>query len=125
MDRHVTIVSVLRIGLSVVMMLLAIFLFVLLFGIGIVTQERTAMAILTLVGSLLGIFFLVLGLPGLVGGIGLLGYRSWARILVLIVSAIDLVNVPVGTALGAYSIWVLTHAETVALFEGTHASAEL
>ena len=118
MDRHVTIVSVLRIGLSVIMILLAIFLFTLLFGIGIVTQDRTAMLILTLTGSLLGIFFLVLGLPGLVGGIGLLRHRPWARILVLIVSAIDLVNVPVGTTLGAYSIWVLTHEETEAILSG-------
>lgn len=124
MDRHVTIVSVLRIGLSVIMILLAIFLFTLLFGIGIVTRDRTAMAILTLVGSLLGIFFLVLGLPGLVGGIGLLRYRPWARILVLIVSAIDLINVPVGTTLGAYSIWVLTHEETETLFGGAAHLAE-
>lgn len=117
MDKHVTIVASLRIGFSVVMILLAVFLFTLLFGIGIVTGDRTAMGILTLVGSLLGIFFLVLGLPGLVGGIGLLSRRPWARILVLIVSAMDLINIPVGTALGAYSIWVLTHEETTAMFQ--------
>jgi hypothetical protein len=124
MDKHVTIVASLRIGFSVVMIMFAIFLFALLFGIGIVTGDRTAMWILTLVGGLLGIFFLVLGLPGLVGGIGLLSRRPWARILVLIVSAMDLVNIPVGTVFGAYSIWVLTHEETAATFQRRPGHAE-
>jgi hypothetical protein len=123
MDKHVTIVAALHIGLSAVMILLAIFLFVLLFGIGIMTGDRTAMGILTVVGSVIGVLFLVLGLPGLVGGIGLLSHRPWARILVLIVSAMDLINIPVGTVLGAYSIWVLTHDETEALFQGGAAEA--
>jgi hypothetical protein len=51
----------------------------------------------------------------------LLRKQSWARILVLFVSAIDLFNVPIGTALGAYSIWVLLQPETVSLFEGAPA----
>ncbi len=118
MDKHVTIVAALRIGFSAVMILLAIFLFALLSGIGIMSGDRTAMGILTVVGSALGFFFLFLGLPGLVGGIGLLSHRPWARILVLIVSAVDLINIPIGTTLGAYSIWVLTHNETEALFQG-------
>ena len=38
-------------------------------------------------------------------------------VLVLILSAIDLLNIPIGTALGIYTIWVLVQAETVVLFE--------
>jgi len=38
-------------------------------------------------------------------------------VLVLILSAIDLLNIPIGTALGIYTILVLVQAETVVLFE--------
>jgi hypothetical protein len=79
--------------------------------------DEVAMAILTFVGLMVGIFLVVIGLPGLVGGIGLLAWRPWARIVMLIVSAMDLINVPVGTLLGAYSIWVLTNEETLVLFK--------
>ena len=117
MDKHVTVVAVLRIGLSVIMILAAIFIFVFLFGIGWILSDDVAQAILTFVGIVVGILLVIIGLPGLLGGIGLLSWQPWARILILIVSAMDLINVPVGTILGAYSIWVLTNDETEALFK--------
>jgi hypothetical protein len=59
----------------------------------------------------------ILALPGLVTGWGLLNYRPWARILNIVLSALDLFHVPVGTALGAYSLWVMLSPETTELFE--------
>ena len=63
--------------------------------------------------------FVVIGaisLPGLIGGIGLLNLASWSRIFMIVISALDLLNVPFGTALGIYGIWTLTRPETEALF---------
>ncbi len=54
---------------------------------------------------------------GIIGGIGLFAKQHWARILVLILSAIDLINFPIGTAVGIYTIWVLVQAETAEIFE--------
>ena len=45
-------------------------------------------------------------LPGLIAGIGLLNFRSWARILAIVISVLDLIHVPFGTALGVYGLWV-------------------
>ena len=59
---------------------------------------------------------IVVSIPGIIGGIGLLKYKNWARILVLIISAIGLLNVPFGTALGIYSIWTIVQDETIKLF---------
>jgi hypothetical protein len=56
------------------------------------------------------------GLPGLVGGVGLLQFRSWARITVIVISALDLIHIPFGTALGIYGFWVLLNPETEAMF---------
>ncbi len=44
---------------------------------------------------------------GFVAGWGLLQRESWARVLTLILAFISLFNVPFGTALGVYTLWVL------------------
>ena len=57
------------------------------------------------------------GVTTLLAGIGLLKLEPWGRILAIIISAIDLLNVPIGTALGIYGLWVLLDSQTEALFE--------
>lgn len=54
---------------------------------------------------------------GLVGGLGLLNFQSWARYLVIVVAIIGLLNIPIGTLKGVYSLWVLFQDDTVKLFE--------
>ena len=54
----------------------------------------------------------------IVGGLGLLRYKEWARILTLVASFLSLPHVPFGTALGIYSMIVLFNPETVRLFQG-------
>ena len=53
---------------------------------------------------------------GLIAGFGLLNYRSWARLVIIVVSALRLFRWPMGTLFGGYSLWVLTHDESKALF---------
>jgi len=70
-------------------------------------------------GGLGGIIFLiiaVISVPGLVAGIGLLQFSPWARILTIVLSALHLLNIPLGTALGVYGLWTLLNRETEALF---------
>ena len=43
-------------------------------------------------------------------------HRPWARILVLVLEFINLIEIPIGTALGIYTIWVLFKDETVQIF---------
>lgn len=116
MEKHLTAVAALHVGLSILGGLIGIFVFVLLTGIGVIAREKEAFFILSIIGTAVGVFFLVLCVPGVIGGIGLFKRREWARILVLILSAIDLLNIPFGTALGIYSIWVLVQEETIQFF---------
>ena len=48
---------------------------------------------------------------GLAVGWGLLQREPWARILCLIMGFLALLNVPFGTALGIYTLWVLLPAQ--------------
>lgn len=76
-------------------------------------------AVLILVAFLLAIF----SLPGIIGGIGVLKRKEWGRIVVLVISFFNLLNIPLGTILGAYSIWAMMTSETVRLFSPEKASA--
>jgi O-antigen/teichoic acid export membrane protein len=116
METHIKAVGALSIGLSVLGILIGGFIFVLLAGIGFIVQDEEAAPILAVVGFAIGIFLVLLSVPGIIGGIGLLKRKEWARILVLITSALHLLNFPIGTAIGGYSIWVLVNTETIRLF---------
>lgn len=116
MEKHLTAVAALHVGLSILGGLIGIFVFVLLTGIGVIVREKEAFFILSTIGTGVGVFFLVLSVPGIIGGIGLFKRKEWARILVLILSAIELLNIPFGTALGIYAIWVLVQENTIQLF---------
>jgi hypothetical protein len=49
---------------------------------------------------------------GFLAGWGLLNREPWARVLTIVLSFISLFNVPLGTALGIYGLWVLLPAES-------------
>jgi hypothetical protein len=77
------------------------------------------------VGVFAFIVITLVSVPTLIGGIGLLKYREWARILTIVMSALNLLQIPLGTALGVYGIWVLTKDETRALFKSKTLSGSM
>lgn len=68
------------------------------------------------VGGIAFLVLLLLSLPMIVAGIGLLNFRPWARILAAVLSVLNIFNFPFGTALGVYGLWVLFSPEGSALF---------
>jgi hypothetical protein len=123
MTTHVKVLGVLYIVLSGLGVCAALFMGLALGAAsGIVGQAAApedaavALPIIGVAGSALVIFILALSLPGLITGIGLLKFQSWARILGIVLSAINLINIPFGTALGIYGLWVLLNKETEPLF---------
>jgi hypothetical protein len=60
----------------------------------------------------IGGLILVKSAAGFLAGWGLLQHESWARILALIIGFISLINIPLGTALGIYTMWVLLPAQS-------------
>ena len=73
-------------------------------------------AVMGLIGSIVVIVLLVISLPGLIAGVGLLSFRPWARILTIILSVIELPGFPFHTALGIFGVWVLLSHVGAALF---------
>ncbi|MFP2912503.1 hypothetical protein ACLESD_47290 [Pyxidicoccus sp. 3LFB2] len=77
-------------------------------------DEWVIMLVVTLAVS--GCFVLV-GLPGILTGIGLLRRRPWSRTLALVLGILAIPNVPLGTALGIYAIWFYTQPQSERAFE--------
>ncbi len=124
MSKHIQILGILNIiwgsfGLVAVLIILTIF------GgaMGLIQAAShgdpdayLAIPIVGLIGSIIVIVLLVVSAPSILAGIGLLRFAPWARILTIIVSALHLLNVPLGTALGIYGLWVMLSDETIRLF---------
>jgi hypothetical protein len=117
---HVTAVGVLHIGLGVLGILVSCIVLAGTIGPGLIALQvegdALPLSILAIVGGVVSAFVLLLSVPGIIGGVGLLRYKPWARYLVMILAALGLVNIPVGTIVGAYTIWVLVQDKTAQLF---------
>ena len=72
--------------------------------------------VLGLTGAALTIFLMVLAIPAVATGWGLLKEKRWARTLGIILAAISLVNFWIGTAFGIYALWVLLNTRTEEIF---------
>jgi len=75
-------------------------------------------AFLTPLLSTVAILLLAKAACGFIAGWGLLQHEPWARVVVLVVAFVSLfTNVPFGTALGIYTMWVLLPAESEQEYE--------
>jgi hypothetical protein len=60
-----------------------------------------------------GWLFLLLAASGFFTGWGLLQREEWARTVALVVGFLALLRIPLGTALGVYTLWVLLPAQSI------------
>ncbi len=117
MEKHIQLLGSLYIAFSIIGILIALIVFVFVVGGGLLSGEEEAIAVTSIVGTVLAFFFILFSIPGLIGGIGLLKMKPWSRMLVLVLGFLNLMNIPFGTALGIYTIWALLQDESEKLFK--------
>ena len=74
--------------------------------------------VVRVLGLLIATAIGITSIPGIIAGIGLINRTEWGRIFALILGAINLINIPFGTALGIYAIWVTTQKDTIRICSG-------
>jgi len=121
-QNHITLLGVLHIARGAFVLLIGVLLFAILTGIGAISEDNTALGVLGFIGTALMLLFIALAIPSVLAGIGVLLRREWGRIMALVVGILSLIDVPIGTAIGVYSIWVLMNDETRLLFQVTPAT---
>ena len=121
LHMHVSIVGWLKIVANSIFLLLGICGFVFFAGLGVFAAadsgDAIAMPILGLVGTVSLLFFAALALPGLLAGYGLLKRKKWGQILGIVVGILSLLNFPIGTAIGAYTLFVLFQDSATSYFD--------
>jgi hypothetical protein len=122
-DTHIRVLGVLYIACSAIGVILAVLVLIGLGGVaGIVgasadpEDAAVAVPILGIVGTAVVGLLLALSLPGIITGIGLFYFKSWARIAGIVLAALSLLGFPWLTILGIYGLWVLLSKDTERLF---------
>ncbi len=109
MEKHIRRVSWIFIAFGVIYLLAALFIG----AIGLmavanrIQTEDVALLPAGLTGVMILLPFALLGILHIFTGRGFRAGKGWARIALWILAIINLGNVPLGTAIGGYAIWVL------------------
>ena len=129
MDTHVKVLAALDIALGI-MGLFGAAVMVIVFGIGATAVGASgepdaafALPIIGITGIALVTFLVLLSLPGIIIGIGLIRLRPWSRIAAIVFSILSLTLLPVGTLVGVYGLWVLFAKDTEQVFAGHRVEA--
>ena len=115
--QRVAAIAWIHVGLASLGMMAGLAVFAAIAPWGFLSGDPSAALVTSTVGTLIGGSLVAISLPGLVAGIGLLRGRPWARSVAVVVSALLLFQVPVGTVLGALSLYVLLQEDTRAFLE--------
>jgi hypothetical protein len=107
LGKHVRILGWLQIALGILDLLGGLAAFGILSGIGALSGDITAFGIMSVIGGFAGAFMLIMALPNLICGIGLLrNWGGWVIALAVILGIFNLMKVPIGTAIALYTFWI-------------------
>lgn len=119
-EKHYTVLAGLFIGLGF-LGAIGILVLIFIFGIGSVllgtaaAQDPSVPHALVFIpvtfGLVIGFFIALSIIPGFVAAYGLLSQRTWGPLMGLIAGIICLPNIPVGTGVGIYAIWVFLQTQ--------------
>lgn len=126
MGRHVTILGWLHIAHGLMLILIASIIFVTLMGAGVITAltsgDTETVTVLSIVALSISFFFSLFAVPHIVAGVGLLRRANWGRVVAAVCGILGIMNMPFGTAIGVYTIYVLFNKDIERAF---HAAPEL
>jgi hypothetical protein len=117
-EQHIPVLGMLHLVGGALFALVGIFVFFFLTSMGaiVAAEDTIAPRVLMLVATSVGALLLALALPGMLAGYGLLKRRAWARGLAIAVGILNLLNFPLGTLIGIYTLAVLMQADAAEYF---------
>lgn len=121
METHLRAVGYLNLMLGALSALVCLVILVLFGGPSgvLLINARQGSSVTTTEGFITAcvmIYLFLLAGPLIALGIGLLKFRQWARNLGTILSIFSLAVIPIGTAVGVYTLWVMMSFEVEPLF---------
>lgn len=107
MKGHVTAIGIIQIIFGALNILGGLIVLLAFSFIEQFIPEPEVVTILNIISAPLTVCLCVFGGLMIVGAIGLMNHKRWGKILTLIMGALGLLNIPLGTLKGVYIIWAL------------------
>lgn len=120
MEKHLTVLGILFVVSGVLDLIGAGIAFTIFVGSSILCGMLDVPADISFIPAAFGLMItsiiLIFAVPSIIAGWGILKNKPWGRSFGLVVSIVHLFEIPIGTALGIYGLWVLLNDETVRSF---------
>ncbi len=126
MEKHITLLGILYLAYHITSLIAVLMIILVFLVIGFASQGvmNNAVDIIPymplemfgLIGWIIGSLLLLVSLPGIIAGVGLMRLKPWSRILALVVAIFNLFSFPIGTALSIFALWVLFSEESQRVF---------
>lgn len=120
MEQHYKIVAILQIVMGILSLSVGLLILGIVAGVGAIVSAAAGNHLVLLitgtVGFVIAAILMVLALPSIAAGIGLMHRHEWARILTIVLSFFHLLHIPFGTIVGAYSLWALFQPDAQTYF---------
>ncbi len=102
-------------GLSILMMFTIIFMFgAILFAI---PEGGPPFGVMMIFAIFMLIYSMIFTLPSFIAGYAMLKHKPWARTASIIAAVLEVMSVPIGTAVGVYSFWFMFSDAGKALYD--------
>jgi hypothetical protein len=122
MQKHLTVLGILFIVVGAFTLIGAGATFLSMAGGTLMSGDKAVISLGLGIGAVVASLLIAMALPALVAGIGLLRGAPWSRLLGFVAAGINLLNIPLGSLLGVYALWVLAQDETVQILKGSSSS---
>jgi hypothetical protein len=111
MNQHYKILGILFIVYAALTILIGFMVasFIHIIGSQHVVHEEEM--VLKFVTTFIPVILIVVSIPNIIAGIGLLAQKKWALVMAVILSVFNIMSFPFGTGLSMYSIYVLVKQE--------------
>lgn len=111
MEKHIKILGVLFIIHGIFLITVGAIVMLLFMGGALIAGQSHLVAVLITIAAVIAGISIIRGIPEIITGWGILQRKKWSRILGIIMGALNLFHIPLGTALGIYALWVLFNPE--------------
>ena len=109
MNTHITILGIVYTVFGAFGILVSFLLILIFTPGGSHSIYSDSMLLNSELGKVISWVWLIVSIPAFIGGLGMFKRMKWARITIMFVAAIQLINFPFGT--GIYTFWTLLNEE--------------
>ncbi|HEX3019147.1 MAG TPA: hypothetical protein VHP36_02550 [Chitinispirillaceae bacterium] len=109
MRKEIELLGALHIAISILYTLVFTATYAVLFTKGFFSGNYDSVSINFIVYAVVGAFLLLFAVSGVIAAMGIINSRPWAQMMILILGCLNLICIPLGTALGVYTIWIYMH----------------